>query len=453
MSDDMRPPVNLSMRVLDRAFFQKTIPISAARIYSKQQISHIRKDLEKSKDILARDRLSIVQSDPNSDVQKDSKCLLLNTRIKAEDSSTWGGTIQELVNQQQIKIIPYELHLDYGYWTYHDIMTSIMPMDEEGELPSSFNTVGHVAHLNLRDQYLDWKHIIAQVILDKNSSIKTVINKINSVGEESEFRTFAYEVLAGPDNLNVETKEGDCIFRFDYGKVYWNSRLNTEHRRLVDMFKEGDAVCDVMAGVGPFAVPAGKTNVFVWANDLNPDSYKYLVDAIKRNKVVPFVKPFNENGHSFIRTATAELLKTDHSVPIMPKKPSRSKSVDPVQPLKTLVQPKLFSHFVMNLPGSAITFLPSFIGLYASLPSDGPQLDPDTTPLPMVHCYTFGPKADDNAPAQAAICEEVSGQLGYKITPQDDEVEIWDVRDVAPKKRMFCASFRLPREVAWRKAG
>jgi len=44
-------------------------------------------------------------------------------------------------------------------------------------------------------------------------------------------------------------------------------------------------VCDVMAGVGPFAVPAGKKGVFVWANDLNPYTDGCLKEAIKLNKV------------------------------------------------------------------------------------------------------------------------------------------------------------------------
>lgn len=41
-------------------------------------------------------------------------------------------------------------------------------------------------------------------------------------------------------------------------KVYWNSRLETEHKRLVDTFKAGQVVVDVMAGIGPFAVPAAQ---------------------------------------------------------------------------------------------------------------------------------------------------------------------------------------------------
>jgi tRNA (guanine37-N1)-methyltransferase len=121
--------------------------------------------------------------------------------------------------------------------------------------------------------------------MDKNPTVTTVINKTEDVGTHSEFRTFSYEVLAGEDDMNVEIREGDCTFRFDYSKVYWNSRLQTEHKRLVDSFKPGEVVCDVMAGVGPFAVPAGKKGVFVWANDLNPESYASMKDAITRNKV------------------------------------------------------------------------------------------------------------------------------------------------------------------------
>jgi tRNA (guanine37-N1)-methyltransferase len=141
------------------------------------------------------------------------------------------------------------------------------------------------AHLNLREQYLPYKKIIAEVLRDKCGNIRTVINKIENVGAESEFRTFNYEVLIGPDDLNVEVRENGCVFRFDYAKVYWNSKLEAEHTRIIGLFKPGEVVCDVMAGIGPFAVPAGKKGVFVWANDKNPESYAYLKTSIRSNKV------------------------------------------------------------------------------------------------------------------------------------------------------------------------
>lgn len=361
------------------------------------------------------------------------------------------------MRQDLVTVIPYELKLEYNYWTYHDIMSAILPEDDQNEIPVGFSQVGHVAHLNLRDQYLQYKHLIAVVLMDKNPGVKTVINKIDDVGEESEYRTFKYEVLAGPDDLNVTISEENCAFKFDYAKVYWNSRLNTEHRRLVGMFKQGEAVCDVMAGIGPFAVPAGKRKAFVWANDLNPDGYISLQDAIKRNKVQDFVRPFNTNGHDFIKDATKRLAETHYSVDMTPK-PHRNApkaSEFAPKPTQVLQQPKVFSHYVMNLPASAIAFLPSFIGLYQpDLRYLLPQ-NPDSSPafnMPIVHVYCFSTKSDDNVAESIDICQRISEQLGYELKPGDgkDEVNIYDVRDVAPKKRMFCASFRLPEAVAFR---
>lgn len=103
----------------------------------------------------------------------------------------------------------------------------------------------------------------------------------------------------------------------------------------------------------------------------------------------------------------------------------------------------------MNLPASALNFLPSFVGIYAEHET---LFCPHTeTQLPLVHVYCFSSKSDDNAAEKVKICKEISDYLELKIN--EAEVDITDVRDVSPSKRMFCASFRLPAEVAFRKRG
>lgn len=54
---------------------------------------------------------------------------------------------------------------------------------------------------------------------------------------------------------------------------------------MVDLFKPEDVIADVFAGVGPFAIPAGKKGCGVFANDLNPSSHEYLVKNIADNRV------------------------------------------------------------------------------------------------------------------------------------------------------------------------
>ena len=71
----------------------------------------------------------------------------------------------------------------------------------------------------------------------------------------------------------------------------------------------------------------------------------------------------------------------------------------------------------------------------------------------MVHVHCFSTKSDDNVRETREICERIGVELGCVMNPGDGdgEVLVREVRDVAPKKRMFCASFRLPTEVAFRK--
>lgn len=472
-----RPPLAHGMKALDRAFFQRTVPLKAARIFENKDISKIRTQLEKSKDALAEPRLGSVHPDPDGDRAKSGKkCVLLRPQVKNDsarplssagetnghvesderqaEATPWphSSVLTELANQGLIAVVPYNLLLDYKYWTYHDVISAILPPSAQEEIPSGFSQVGHVAHLNLREAYLPYKHLIAEILMDKNPTVKTVINKIDDVGEENEYRTFKYEVLAGPDDMNVTVSEENCTFVFDYSKVYWNTRLNTEHKRLVAMFREGEAVCDVMAGIGPFAVPAGKKRVFVWANDLNPDSHASLTDAVKRNRVADFAKPFNTDGRKFIREAAGQLIDDERKVDIKKKISRKDRNVQP-EIERSLVQPKTFQHFVLNLPASALTFLSSFVGLYT--PEMRQKLAGDAK-MPLVHVYCFSTKdgQDPSVEQDAAgkICAEISSQLGHEMKPgpiDQGGVEVYDVRDVAPKKRMFCASFRLPETVAF----
>jgi tRNA (guanine37-N1)-methyltransferase len=193
--------------------------------------------------------------------------------------------------------------------TADEILAATLPSDI-GEVPRSYTIVGHIAHVNLDESHLPYKYHIGSVILSKGNKygITTVVNKLDII--DSTYRNFAMEVIAGEENYLVTQRHLDCEFQFDFSKVYWNTRLGTEHRRLVDMFAEGEAVADVFAGVGPFAVPAGKKMVFVVANDLNPDSYRSMEGNIIHNKVIVLEDLCNGRSTSLSRL----LMKMDGSL-------------------------------------------------------------------------------------------------------------------------------------------
>lgn len=135
--------------------------------------------------------------------------------------------------------------------------------------------------------------------MQKNQpQIRTVVNKVGTI--TNKYRVPKFEVLAGVKNLVTEVKQHGATFKLDYGLVYWNSRLEHEHLRLVSQFSAGEIVCDMFAGVGPFAIPAARKGCIVFANDLNPDSVHYLKVNAEMNKVEDEVCLFNMDARDFI---------------------------------------------------------------------------------------------------------------------------------------------------------
>lgn len=105
-------------------------------------------------------------------------------------------------------------------------------------------------------------------------------------------------------------KENHCIFKFDFSAVYWNSRLCSEHERILKLLPEKAVLFDVFAGVGPFAVPAAKVRrCRVFANDLNPSSHHWLNENARQNKVIDKVQTFNLDGREFIRKEFGKFLQ------------------------------------------------------------------------------------------------------------------------------------------------
>ncbi|KAF5388492.1 hypothetical protein D9757_004726 [Collybiopsis confluens] len=291
----------------------------------------------------------------------------------------------------------------------------------------------------------------------KNKTIKTVVNKLDNI--DTQFRFFEMEVIAGEPNLVVEHvaswHESDCRFTFDFSRVYWNSRLHTEHDRIVQSLQPGEVLADVFAGVGPFAIPAAKKGCSVLANDLNPASYEYLCQNIKDNDVCrqrlvhyqhpldlcrrfqnkAFDKPFPAyTGPKLSKTAQRKL----------GKQAKRGNVAEEPSPRKESSPRKAIDHFVMNLPDTAIQFLDAFRGAISTR-----AMQEAYAKMPMIHCHCFTRELEPDH-AEKDIRQVCSSVLTLDVaadwlqrveeklgSPLEDEVTIRKVRSVAPGKEMY----------------
>jgi len=408
---------------------------------------------------------SIPTVDPNSERKL---VLLCQTETEAEtelDADTRCASVyqdpilQKFLSDESssapstIRRSTHDVTLGYDHYTVDQVLAQLLPPSVTStpngtDIPSSFEAVGHLAHLNLRAELRPYKLLIGRVILDKNTSLKVVVNKVGTI--QNEFRTFPMEILAVEEDLRsaggttdpswkegercetmeVSMKEDGCVFVMDFAKVYWNSRLQFEHRRLVTLLAGTSAVrvktvgkrgrgtppqvrtpdaaagteivvADACAGIGPFAIPLTSQfeDVIVHANDLNPVSHKYLaMNGVKNRCPESRLKLYNMDARLFLRTLDAEGIR--------------------------------YHHVLMNLPAIAPEFLHVFRGWTG-----------DYAQRPMVHVHCFGGKDDAASDDALARCARA---LGCPLDKEVDEASVHIVRDVSPKKNMLCVSFRLP---------
>ena len=294
-----------------------------------------------------------------------------------------------------------------------------------GEVPTAFETVGHIAHVNLRAALLPYRHVVGAAVLAKNPRLRTVVTKTASI--ENAYRTFPLAVIAGAPALETDVRESGCVFRLNLADVYWNSRLQAEHARLVATLGRRAAVWDLMAGVGPFALPAARNGCTVAANDLNPRSYEYLVANRARNAVDPArCVCSNLDARAFVRQHVHDYLQRHNQQNQQEQHDSESVSNDKSDREGV---PYLPSHVIMNLPASALEFLDVF----------GDAVRAGWPGRPVIHCYCFSRSLDAPAADIAARARAAIGEAGVVVRVR----AVHDVRDVAPGKHMYLITLRV----------
>ena len=361
--------------MVDKSIFNKTLDILALRVKPAQVQDVLRKYKSQLWSFPRRKNVVDCPEEPQK-----FKLILFADEIPAE--------LQSIGEK-----IFYQVHLCYDDYSFEEVLRRVIP--EPIDAPTSFESIGHIAHFNLRDDVWPFRHIVGQVLLDKHPQYRTVVSKVGSL--EGPFRTFKMEVLAGDDDLVATVKEGGLTLHVPFDKAYWNSRLSGERQRVLKIVKKGDRLVDMFCGVGAMSCLAARKNCLVFSNDLNPDATKAAELNAKLNGVSLAVSC--GDAREFVKRLVAECVITDE--------------------VKT--------HFIMNLPEIAIDFLDVFRGI---LGNEKCAVDW----FVYVHCFSRSGEDD--------VKERVEKSLG--VSNGDLDLEIVEVRDVAPNKKMYCAQFRIP---------
>lgn len=152
------PPAEVrGMTKLDRTAFKKTVTIPVLKV-KKEVVSRAMRSLKRT--ALQRPGIKRVVEDPQD---QENRLLLLDPRkVLGRDPFEEA----ELRALQQLRIDPqiseYTLELTYENFKAEEVLRAVLP--EGQDVTSGFSRVGHIAHLNLRDHQLPFKHLIGRCV-------------------------------------------------------------------------------------------------------------------------------------------------------------------------------------------------------------------------------------------------------------------------------------------------
>ena len=210
--------------------------------------------------------------------------------------------IGRISNQLNFDIVSAEgiAEVNYKFQTIEEVLVGELPDHVLKLVPKSYDIIGKIAivefdQINIINDknVLFYKKKVAEALISINKSVKTVYEKLSEV--KGKYRLKDLKIIHGDDNPETIHKENGCLFKLDVKKTYFTPRLVFERKRVSSgSFKKQEIIVDMFAGVGPFSIQIAKNNdAKIYAFDVNPSAYKYLIKNIDINKIKGEVIPHN----------------------------------------------------------------------------------------------------------------------------------------------------------------
>jgi tRNA (guanine37-N1)-methyltransferase len=172
-------------------------------------------------------------------------------------------------------------------------LRGVIPDQAVNTISDHFEVIGNIAVISIPPELSVYKKIIAQEIISRRRNVCTVLNKVAKV--TGDHRTAGYEILDGDTTVTLHHEFG-FSYRLDVSRVFFNTRLADERKRVNNLIECSERVLVPFCGVGPFAIPAAAKGAQVVAVEQNPDAYRWLEENVSVNKVKKNITTIQANA-------------------------------------------------------------------------------------------------------------------------------------------------------------
>ncbi|MCD6591686.1 MAG: class I SAM-dependent methyltransferase family protein [Thaumarchaeota archaeon] len=170
-----------------------------------------------------------------------------------------------------------------------DYLAERLPEVNRDLLPSHAKLMGGVAFLRLRPELREYRFRIGE-LARRFYKVRAVYLIHGVKGVE---RRPVLELLAGEPIKEIIHREYGCVFKLDLVELMFCLGNSFERLRLAGLVGGGEVVVDMFAGVGQFTIPMAvlADPAKIYAIEINPKAYGYLLENIRLNDVEEKVCP------------------------------------------------------------------------------------------------------------------------------------------------------------------
>ncbi|MCK4265878.1 MAG: class I SAM-dependent methyltransferase family protein [Thermoplasmata archaeon] len=173
---------------------------------------------------------------------------------------------------------------------FKDILNAIdLPEEKKELLPRRWELLGGVVILKVHPQLELHMDVIARTYASVLNAC-TVLR--DTGGIQGEYREPQMDTLLGDATVTTHVENG-VRYQLDTARLMFSSGNIDERIRMAAICKDGEVVVDMFAGIGyfslPMAVHSGPSRIFAY--DINPLAYGFLVKNVELNNVGTIIVP------------------------------------------------------------------------------------------------------------------------------------------------------------------
>ncbi|MEM5793183.1 MAG: class I SAM-dependent methyltransferase family protein [Candidatus Aenigmatarchaeota archaeon] len=164
--------------------------------------------------------------------------------------------------------------------------------DEEKKLLTrGYQKIGDIIIINLRNELWKYEGEIGEIFLHSIPNTRTVCRMTDKI--KGQYRQPTIKVIAGDKDTITIHKENGILYKLDVSKIMFSKGNLFERKRLIEKVKEGETIVDMFAGIGYFSLGLAKFTKAkrIYSIEINPESYHYLWENIKINKLQDKIFP------------------------------------------------------------------------------------------------------------------------------------------------------------------